>query len=124
MNQWESVKRSFGQSGSYLTKEIGPLIMRGVESSHWYDEDDGSVKLTRYVVLQSKSNVEGHLTECSQDVEALFEPVVNDIVRLVSDQADEVKTKGRLVDVCFLGLKCLDGLWKLMCHLGLSASFS
>jgi len=49
MTQWESVKRSFGQSGDYITKEIGPLIMRGVSSSEWYDDEDGSVRLTRYV---------------------------------------------------------------------------
>lgn len=50
MTQWEGVKRSFGQSGDYITKEIGPLNMKGVPDSQWYDSEDCSVKLTRYVV--------------------------------------------------------------------------
>ncbi|KAK5120261.1 hypothetical protein LTR85_006467 [Meristemomyces frigidus] len=80
MNQWESVKRSFGQSGSYLTKEIGPLNMRGVFTSEWYDDEDCLVKLTY------------------EDVEGLFQPVVADIIGLVSDQSLELQKQWRALD--------------------------
>lgn len=47
MNAFESVKRSFGTPGDDRVQEIGPLIMKGVDSSDWYDDDEGMVRLTR-----------------------------------------------------------------------------
>jgi len=47
MNAWESVKRGFGTEGDSMVKEIGPLIMKDVESSQYYDDEEGMVRLTR-----------------------------------------------------------------------------
>lgn len=49
MNAWESVKRGFGAQGDSMVKEIGPLNMKGVESSQFYDDEEGMVRLTRCV---------------------------------------------------------------------------
>ena len=46
MESWERIKRSFGDPGDYRTQEIGPLVMRGVGTSQYYDEDDSIVRLT------------------------------------------------------------------------------
>ncbi|KAK4554470.1 hypothetical protein LTR86_008324 [Recurvomyces mirabilis] len=48
MNSWESVKRGFGSAGDSRVQEIGPLVMKGVNSSQYYDEDDSLVRLTRW----------------------------------------------------------------------------
>jgi len=48
MNEWERVKRSFGAKGDDQVKEIGPLNLKGVKSSQYFDDEDGMVRLTRY----------------------------------------------------------------------------
>ncbi|KAK4892651.1 hypothetical protein LTR27_008927 [Elasticomyces elasticus] len=80
MNAWESVKRGFGANGDSLVKEIGPLIMKGVGSSQYYDDEEGMVRLTR------------------DDVESLFAPVVNEILRLVTEQRHAIQKESHDID--------------------------
>jgi hypothetical protein len=47
MTSWESVKRGFGTQNDTKIKEIGPLSMKGVEGSRFYDEEESMVRLTR-----------------------------------------------------------------------------
>ncbi|KAK3070302.1 hypothetical protein LTR53_010703 [Teratosphaeriaceae sp. CCFEE 6253] len=80
MNAFESVKRGFGAQGDSLVKEIGPLNMKGVGSSQYYDDEEGMVRLTR------------------DDVESLFAPVVNEILRLVAEQRTAIQREGHDID--------------------------
>jgi hypothetical protein len=47
MNKWEIVKRQFGDSGDDRVHTLGPLNLKGVEDSAWYEEDEGMVRLTK-----------------------------------------------------------------------------
>jgi len=49
MTSWENVKRGFGTQNDMQIKEIGPLNLKGVESSRFYDEEESMVRLTRCV---------------------------------------------------------------------------
>ncbi|KAK1066326.1 hypothetical protein LTR74_007213 [Friedmanniomyces endolithicus] len=67
MNAWETIKRSFGTHAGHEVYEIGPLVMRHLEDSEHYDADECMVLLTR------------------DDVESLFEPVMTEIMSMVSE---------------------------------------
>jgi len=97
MNAWESVKRSFVPQDDDRTYEIGPLKMDGVGDSAWYDEEEAMVKLTWFVDMQSGENV----ADCHSrtDIYGLFEPVVHEIIRLVSEQKDQAMHSGHSIDV-------------------------
>ena len=47
MNKWEYVKRQFGDQGDERVQEIGPVRLRGVPDSQYYDEDEGMVRLCK-----------------------------------------------------------------------------
>jgi hypothetical protein len=49
MTSWESVKRGFGTQSDTQIKEIGPLSMKGVETSCFYDNEESMVRLARCV---------------------------------------------------------------------------
>ena len=49
MNKWEVVKRQFGDSGDDRVQSLGPLNLKGVEDSKWYDEDETMVLLNKSV---------------------------------------------------------------------------
>jgi hypothetical protein len=49
MTSWESVKRGFGGQNDTQVKEIGPLNLKGIENSPFYDEEESMVRLTRFV---------------------------------------------------------------------------
>jgi len=46
MQAWERVKRSFSVQAVHVM-EIGPLNMRGVEASQYYDDDESMVMLSK-----------------------------------------------------------------------------
>lgn len=48
MSSWESVKLSFGDTSDDRVQEIGPLNMRNVPESPWYNAVESMVLLTRY----------------------------------------------------------------------------
>jgi hypothetical protein len=49
MNRWEIVKRQLGDPGDDRTYTLGPLNLKGVPESKWYDEEEGMVRLTKLV---------------------------------------------------------------------------
>lgn len=51
MNRWETVKRQFGEEGDDRTQELGPINLKNIPDSQWYDEEEGMVKLTKYPAL-------------------------------------------------------------------------
>jgi hypothetical protein len=80
MATWERIKRSFGEPTDYLNLELGPLVMRNVQGSEHYDDEEGLIFLTR------------------EDVEGIFEPVVSEVISLVRQQFNTVrKISGDLV---------------------------
>lgn len=82
MEQWERTKRQFGDPGDDRPNEL-QLNIRG-DSEHdprWYDEDEGAVILTR------------------DDVRKLFDPTVQMIVSLLTDQKDAIEKQGKRLDV-------------------------
>ncbi|RPA83095.1 hsp70-like protein [Ascobolus immersus RN42] len=73
MRQFESIKRDFRGPGNRTRPYTLTLIMRDVEDSDFYDEDDSQVKLTE------------------KDIQNLFDPVISKIIDLVNQQVREVK---------------------------------
>ncbi|KAK3670596.1 hypothetical protein LTR78_009564 [Recurvomyces mirabilis] len=80
MESWERVKRSFVEPEDHRVREVGPLRMKNVSSSQYYDEDESMVHLTW------------------RDVQALFTPVVNEILSLVMSQKKELQYQGRAIN--------------------------
>lgn len=80
---WDRVKRSYRYDSLNQApeEELGPIQMIGVDKPDWYDARDGSVILT------------------SQDIEDLFAPVVQSIIGLISEQVEQVSSKGQRVNV-------------------------
>lgn len=87
MEQWERVKCSFGDTGDDRPHEL-QLNIKGHTDPRWYDEDEGMVKLTR------------------EDVRGLFDPTIQQITALVSQQHQAIKVKGKSLDVCTSGSHC------------------
>ncbi|KAL1615733.1 hypothetical protein SLS54_008863 [Diplodia seriata] len=87
MRSFESAKKAFGSKllnmGDQKFIEIENIYMAGVYSSSHYDSDEGVVKLTWYVLHEMKG---------------FFDPVINDIIRLVSSQIDLAKKKNQHID--------------------------
>ncbi|GIZ48282.1 hypothetical protein CKM354_001135000 [Cercospora kikuchii] len=80
MNKWEIVKRQFGDVGDDRTHTLGPLNLKGVTESKWYDEEEGMVRLTK------------------EDLKIVFEPTVGEIVRLVEAQKRDIEKNGQKLD--------------------------
>ncbi|TVY34708.1 Chaperone protein DnaK [Lachnellula subtilissima] len=72
MISFEKFKRDFGLSDDRDIREIGPIRLDVADSVH-FDEDERTVKLTY------------------EDMQALFDPVVSEIISLVSQQVKEAK---------------------------------
>nr|OQO22529.1 hypothetical protein B0A51_09680 [Rachicladosporium sp. CCFEE 5018] len=79
MDQWERVKRSFGDTGDERNSEL-QLIIRDAPESQYYDEEEGMVKLTK------------------ADVRQVFEPAVAEVIALVVQQNETIKTAGKKLD--------------------------
>lgn len=93
MSAWESVKRGFGSHSDSQVREIGPLNLRNVGSSHFYDSNESMVLLTR--CDDNPGSPKSPLTQvCRDDIESLFTPVVNDILRMVADQRMAILHRG------------------------------
>ena len=88
MDQWERVKRSFGDAGDDRVQEL-QLNIRGATDSQWYDEDENMVKLTKADVMQ------------------VFEPVVKEVLDLIRQQNDSIENEGKSLDVRNLALAVL-----------------
>jgi hypothetical protein len=76
MNSFETIKRDFGWGETSRTARIGPLALRDVEDSEWYDTDDNTIFLSQ------------------EDLRGLFEPVTEQILKLVESQARQAKQQG------------------------------
>lgn len=78
MRSFETQKQGFGyrNDNRYM---IGPLCM-DIEDSEWYDTDDEMVTLS------------------SQDMQRLFEPVLNDILTLLYMQLEDIQAKSFKLD--------------------------
>ncbi|MCJ1265191.1 hypothetical protein MMC22_005066 [Lobaria immixta] len=74
MKSFEGIKGDIGYSDDETVKEIGPINLR-LEDSEYYDSDYRMVRLTK------------------QDMQSLFQPVVIDILGLVSQQVKYAKAK-------------------------------
>lgn len=84
MISFEKAKQSFGSSEND-SFDILPIKMRDVENPDYYDKDESTVKLSR------------------KDMEELFEPVVKDILRLVSQQVSyALSSKGKRINLIVL----------------------
>jgi len=46
MESWERIKRAFVEPEDQRIREVGPLRMKNVSSSQYYDEDESMVHLT------------------------------------------------------------------------------
>ncbi|KAK0647227.1 Chaperone protein DnaK [Lasiodiplodia hormozganensis] len=81
MRSFESAKKAFGSKllsvGDQKFIEVENIYMAGVHSSLHYDSDEGVVKLTWH------------------EMKGFFDPVINDIIRLVSSQVDLAKKKNQ-----------------------------
>ncbi|KAK3897932.1 heat shock protein SSA3 [Staphylotrichum tortipilum] len=84
MSSFEKAKQSFGttENDSF---EIYPIDMQGDFAPEAYDEDEAAVTLSR------------------ADMEELFNPVVEQVIRLVSQQVDHIShTKGKRINCIVL----------------------
>ncbi|WPH02104.1 hsp70-like protein [Acrodontium crateriforme] len=80
MSAWESTKRDFGEYHSGRPARIGPIRIPGTHRNDWYDIEEAMVLLTR------------------EDIRHIFDPVVEKVIQLVSDQLFTVMQKGRTID--------------------------
>lgn len=80
MEKWEKVKRSFGESGDDRVQEL-QLNIRGAPDSQWYNEEEGMVRLTK------------------ADVTKVFEPTVQEVIALVTQQHNSIIGLGKTLHV-------------------------
>ncbi|PPJ53004.1 hypothetical protein CBER1_11214 [Cercospora berteroae] len=80
MNKWEIVKRQFGDVGDDRTHTLGPLNLKGVAESKWYDEEEGMVRLTK------------------DDLRTVFEPTVGEVIKLVEAQKRDIEKNEQKLD--------------------------
>jgi hypothetical protein len=102
MNRWESVKRQLGDSGDERVQEIGPVRMKNVPDSQYYDEEEAMVRLTRLVRLPNASS-RAVLTGCRADVQRVFEPTIEEILALVQEQRNTIAKQGKKLNVIEIG---------------------
>ncbi|KJX95901.1 Hsp70 family protein [Zymoseptoria brevis] len=79
MESWERAKRSYRHGENNVNVddvELGPLKIEGDHPPEFYDDDDGTIFLS------------------SADMEGLFKPVVEQILKLIGDQVERVSHQG------------------------------
>ncbi|KAL2164318.1 hypothetical protein VTH06DRAFT_3534 [Thermothelomyces fergusii] len=84
MASFEKVKQSFGVSDD-VSYEVYPIDMQGTFDDEHYDPEEAAVILSR------------------RDMERVFDPVVDDVLRLLNQQVERVSyTRGKRINVVVL----------------------
>lgn len=105
MRSFETQKKTFGSKllgrGDQKYIEIDHIAM-DVPSSSCYDNDEAVVNLTWYVLYIGISTHRhcqtSLLTASRHDMKSFFDPVIKDITRLVSTQAEHAKNNQHQID--------------------------
>ena len=93
MKEFECCKRDFG-SNSDSEYEF-TLVMRDAEDSEYYDAEQGLVKMQRLVEnLRFPDRAPVVLMTNSDDMEALFRPVVQKILEMLRQQLRQAQIEG------------------------------
>ncbi|KAF2723145.1 hsp70-like protein [Polychaeton citri CBS 116435] len=77
---WENAKRNFSETGPRRPVGLGPIPISGVHPEDWYDSERRKVLITR------------------DDIRGIFDPVVDQVLRLVHSQIDAVKGFNHSID--------------------------
>lgn len=100
MKEFEAIKRDFGANRNSQTEFRVPLVMRNVQNSKYYDEEEHMVIFTRYEACLN--TIAKRADGRRDDLQSFFQPSVKKIKQLLMEQitkANDEMSHGKTVNV-------------------------